>query len=281
MRRCLLPALALLMFVARPAVAWGPEGHIITARIAELNLNEKARAQVKKILEDRSIADSRLANWADYIKRSAQYRDKYPSNSVWHYVDINVEKSVYEPDLKDKKYADVILKIDEFRKVLADDKAEAVDRKEALLFLVHLIGDMHQPLHCAERKGDRGGNLYSVRYKGEAIKQLNLHKVWDGHLVREVLEELEPLDRANRLNMAITPEERKSWEKHGAKEWALEAHQLAKDFVYKDVPEDKGNTTPAFDLDEKYVKRGKPVVADQLKRGGVRLAKVLNEILGQ
>src|SRR5215472_5954541 len=97
MRRyvCLL-ALPILL-APRPAMAWGPEGHVIVARIAELNLSDAAREQIKTLLDGRSIANSRNANWADYIKRSAMYRDKYPNNSSYHYVDIPVDTSRYEP----------------------------------------------------------------------------------------------------------------------------------------------------------------------------------------
>lgn len=276
----LFPLLAVLpLLVPQSAAAWGPEGHIMVARIAELNLSDKAKEQIKKLLEEKSIADSRNANWADYIKKSAAYRDKYPNNGTYHYVDIPVDTSKYEPEKQCKDGTCIIDRIEAFRKVLADPKAEDLDRKEALLFLVHLVGDLHQPLHCAERNADRGGNSYSVRYLGDRGKDLNLHKVWDMNLVRDILDDLEPLDKAQRLNHGIKAEDRKTWEKGKAQDWAMEAHQVAKDVVYKDVPEDKGNEKPPFNLDENYVKRGKPVVEDQIKKAGIRLAKVLNDCL--
>ncbi len=279
MRRCLFVLAWPLLLVPQPASAWGPEGHVIVARIADLNLNDAARAQVKALLDGRSMANTRNANWADYIKRSAQYRDKYPNSSAYHYVDIPVDTSKYEPEKLCKDGACIIDSIERFRKVLADPKADETDRKEALLFLIHLVGDLHQPLHCAERKGDRGGNLYPVRYLGNAEKNLNLHKVWDMHLVRDHLGDLEPWDRAGRLNEDIKKEEREAWRKGTVEDWALESHNLAKDVVYKDVPEDKRDASPPVDLDEKYMERARPVVAEQLKKGGIRLARILNEAL--
>ncbi len=278
MKRFALSTIALALLWIGPTAAWGPDGHVITARVAELNLNDKARAAIKDILTDRSFTDVRLCTWADEIKRSAVYRKKYPDNDRYHYVDIPVEKSTYDPAGQCKDDACVIAKIETFRRVLADPKAEAVDRKEALLFLVHLVGDLHQPLHCANRDNDRGGNLFPVRYKGEAVDKLNLHRVWDEHLVKEVLDGLEPLDRAGRFNMAITADERKAWAADGPKEWALQSHEQAKAVVYKDVP---AKADPPFDIDDAYVKRARPVVVEQLKRGGVRLAKLLNETLGR
>jgi putative heme-binding domain-containing protein len=280
MRRCCLPLLVVFFFLPpQAAPAWGPEGHIVVARIAELNLSDTAREQVKKLLDGHSIATKSNANWADYIKRAAKYRDRYPDNDRYHYVSIPIDAGKYEPEKQCKDDKCVIAQIERFRKVLADVKADETDRKEALLFLIHLVGDMHQPLHCAERHNDRGGNLYPARYLGKSETNLNLHKVWDFNLVQEVLDGLEPFDKAQRANQQITAEQKHAWQQGSVADWAAESCRLARDVVYKDVPDDQRNATPPFNLDEPYVKRGKPVVEEQLRKAGIRLACVLNDAL--
>jgi hypothetical protein len=273
---CGLLSAALLMLRPAPAAAWGKDGHVIVARIAELNLNANARAAIRDLIGDRSIADDRIANWADLIRGSATYRKKYPNNSSWHFVDIPFDAAGFDPERDCKDGNCVVSRIGSFLSVLKDENATADDRKEALFFVVHFVGDIHQPLHCAQRNGDRGGNLLKVTYRGESDAHLNLHSVWDTNLVQDSMGDLTPLDYAQRLSLATTAAQQKEWAQGDAKAWAEASHQLAVDKAYRSA---KGAELPKdqADLDDAYADINKKVVEGQLQRAGVRLARLLNE----
>lgn len=287
-RHILIPVLAVLgvfLASARAAQAWGPEGHVIAGKIAEQYLLPKARAAIADLLEGRPISDSRLVNWADYIKSSKAYERKYPKHRTWHYIDIElqVKEADFDP-LADEH--NVVYRIGHFKGLLGDLEQVKDERKEALLFLLHFVGDMHQPLHCAEREKDQGGNLVPIRsFRGQRQDKLNLHRVWDSSLLLADMGAVKAEDYAVRLSREIAPEDRAKWQQGSVKAWAWEAHLLALEKVYKFA--DSGKPLPAggagdIELtDDNYVQANIPVVRAQLKRGGVRLAKVLNDVLGR
>lgn len=286
-------AVVYLTSVPSTATAWWEDGHIIIAKIAESQLSAEAKAGIKELLGEnqegeRNISDTRICNWADLIRSSGMLNRKYPKNDTWHYINI---------ELKDKrdtfKLAEdgnhVIGAIERFKKVIADPKADKQDRKEAIYFVVHFLGDMHQPMHTGNREDDRGGNLQpvkSVEVGGKVLlvdslgKGHNLHKVWDGHLVAAVKGELTNDDFVKRALDEIKEEDRVKWTKGTVTDWVWDSHQIVVDRVYKysdgtDLPK-RGD--PAVELtDKNYMKDNTPIVREQLKKGGVRLAKVLNE----
>ena len=275
----------LLVFLASPTQAWWEDGHVIVAKIAENYLTPEARAGIKDLLGDnregeRAISDVRICTWADLIRSSGELNRKYPKNDTWHY--INIELKMKQEDFKPSADGnDVIGAIERFKKVLKDPKAEKQDRKEALLFLVHFLGDMHQPLHTGNREDDRGGNLQPVKsVGGKPESKLNLHKVWDGYLVNAIKGDLTNEDLVKRLLDEIKDADRTKWEKGDVKQWVWESHAIVVDRVYKfsDGNELPKRDAPAVELtDTNYMKENQPFVREQLKKGGVRLAVVLNE----
>jgi len=137
-------AVAVIFLVPVSAWSWSKDGHVIVAKIAETTLTPEARSGIKDLLDGRPISDERLCTWADLIRSSAEYRRKYPNHNTWHYIDIEV--GTKEQDFKPPADNNHVLgAIDRFKKVLKDTKVDKEDRKEALLFLVHFVGDMHQP----------------------------------------------------------------------------------------------------------------------------------------
>jgi hypothetical protein len=264
---------------ASPGLAWGEDGHVIVGRIAETYLCPTARATVRDLLDDRSIGDPRLSTWADLIRSSGALNRKYKNNDRWHY--INIELKVKADDFRPDASGDhVIGALERFQKVVMDRSASKDDRKEALLFIVHFIGDLHQPLHCCHRDDDRGGNLQLVKsFCGQAEPKLNLHWVWDTYLVRAEKGELTPEDFATRLRDEIAEDQKLQWSKGSVRDWVWDSHSVAVDTVYRFAngePLPPRDRAPVELTEINYAKANRPIVREQLKKGGVRLAQFLN-----
>jgi hypothetical protein len=265
--------------------AWWEDGHVIVAKIAESYLTPESRAAIKDLLGEnregeQNISDVRICTWADLIRGSGELNRKYPKNDTWHYVNIEIKtkREDFKPDAEGN---DVMGAIERFKKVLKDPTATKQDRKEALLFVVHFMGDMHQPLHCGNREDDRGGNSQPINtVLGKPEDRLNLHKVWDGHLVAAERGALSVDDFAKRLIEEIKEKDRQTWLKGDLKQWVWDSHAIVVERVYsysdgKPLP---GRDDKTIDLtEENYFKINKPIVREQLKKGGVRLGAVLNE----
>jgi hypothetical protein len=158
------------------ALAWGPEGHAIVAEIAEARLTDAARAQVAQLLtqENHQHLDE-VASWAD------DYRVSHPETGGWHYVDIPLSTAAYDANRDCAGGNCVVVQIQSFAATLGNKNAAPADRLVALKFVVHFVGDIHQPLH-AEDDDDKGGNDVHITYFG---KSTNLHSVWDGRIIEQ------------------------------------------------------------------------------------------------
>ena len=262
-----LAAFACFLVVACSRVlAWGGEGHQVVALIAEARLTDTARAKVQELLgPDASISDAEVVNWADEIKR--QRRRTAP----WHYVNIPVEAKAYDRARDGNDGNNVVERLEAFEKMLADPSQPHEARVEALKFVVHLAGDVHQPLHCAERNGDRGGNTCLVWMPASKGKASNLHTVWDTSLLRTFIGKTRIADYSDGLAKRMTDEQLKAWSMGGVESWANESHNVAAAHAYAHVPDGE-----ATRLTERYVSDSQPIVEQQLQRGGVRLAVILN-----
>jgi hypothetical protein len=273
-------ALAVLLTAGVSARAWGVKGHTIVASIAERHLSQKAKAGVKQLLGNQRLPD--VANWADQIIYLQQYKaisDLYPDNHLFHFADIPVEaeNATGIRDLADGK--NVVVKLDFFKKDMLDN-ADKTRRQYALRFVVHFAGDIHQPLHCAVRDNDRGGNKVHVHYPGDLHHTFSLHHVWDDNLVDETMQTLTLANFIDRLDAEITDEEIAAWKQGTTDDWAWESHKLAVEKAYKKAD----GVTPVpkagegvFTLEPKYVTDNAVVVRGQLKKAGIRLAAVLND----
>jgi hypothetical protein len=266
----------LLLALGQPAWAWGPEGHVIVARIAELHLSPSALKAVTAALNSTNdpathirISDDGVANWPDRI------RQQRPESGPWHFVDIPFTATGYEVQRDCTEHQGCVVEaVERFRKEWVDAQATYVTRNEALRFLVHFMGDIHQPLHCAERNGDKGGNGCLVLWPGDP-KPFKLHAVWDGTILRKSLREqnLTPLAYAEKLNDAIKPAQRTAWLTGKPVDWANDSHQLAVEKVYHSIP----SNGPPAELNEKYIESSQALVDQQLMKAGLRLAALLNE----
>lgn len=265
--RTIIAILLFLSVAVSRASAWGWEGHIIVARIAEQHLTAKAKAGIVQLLgPDRKIEDTSVASWADNI------RPDRPETGPWHYVDIPFDATGYDASRDCPSGQCVVAQLEHFTKVLADTNATTVSRAEALRFVVHFVGDMHQPLHCTERNHDKGGNLVKVTLLSDP-RVVNLHSVWDTYLIRHYLGGEDVVQYADQLNSKITPQEMKEWSGGSIADWAWESHEQAVAHTYVGVPI---QSTPV-NLDEQYVTANRAVVETQLMKAGVRLAVLLNK----
>ncbi len=269
MKRFLITALCIFSLPSL-ACAWGGDGHQIVCLIAEHRLTPAAKAGIHELLgADVNISDAEIASWAD------EYRRQDESTARYHFVNIPTSQPSYDPDRDGQNGNNIIDRINEFEKVLADKNALHDDRAQALKFIVHLVGDIHQPLHCAERDGDKGGNGRLVFFL-ERKRAVNLHTCWDTLILWSRKKTTRVADYADRLNARITGAKAKAWAQGTPVDWANESHQVAVERVYKDVPAD--GDPPK--LDQAYVDRSANVIDEQLQKAGVRLAMVLNRALG-
>ena len=240
-----------------PGFAWGPEGHRLVARMAEEMLTPAAADRVHATLAPGETIAS-MASWADEVRPTRK------ETEPWHFIDIPIDSAGLEMRRDCPAAGCVISKIVEFRKRWRDPSGTPAERREALLFLVHFVGDMHQPLHCANDH-DRGGNDVSVQFEG---KRMNLHHLWDSAL----LERMPPEDQLFViLSHAITPGEKAEWSRGTVEEWAGESLAAARLVVYGDLPATRR-------LGAAYEHDAEPVIERQLEKAGVRLAAILNEM---
>ncbi len=253
--------LALLM-TAGPALGWGPEGHRAVAMIAAKNLTPAARDRVQAMLTPHETLAA-VSVWADDI------RDEHPETGPWHYIDVPLAASTIDMEHECPAGNCVVAKIAEFESVLKNKSAVPALRREALEFVVHFVGDLHQPLHCADNN-DQGGNKVQVVFFGQPG---NLHAVWDGGIIRR--EKQWGAQLAATLESRITPEQRVEWARGSVEDWALESHALAVKVAYGKLPQ---GATPS--LGDDYVNATLPVVEEQIEKAGIRLAHLLNEALG-
>lgn len=261
----------LLMMLPATAFAWGGDGHQITCLIAEDHLNAKAKAAIHELLgTDVNISDAEIASWAD------DYRREKRSTSPWHFVEIPTTADKFDEARDGDHGNNVIDKINDFKKVLADKSASKDDRTQALKFIVHLVGDAHQPLHCADRNGDKGGNARLVFFPTRRAAQ-SPHTCWDSLILIKRKSGMRDLAYSDKLNKEITGKELAECQSGTPEDWANESHKLAIDVAYKDVPADG----PPPRLDQKYLDRAGDCIDVQFERGGVRLAMILNQTIGK
>jgi hypothetical protein len=271
----------LLAVLQSAALGFGNEGHEIVAKIAERRLSKEAKASLEQLLaevrkDDTTISEDetsfeRMATWADEIRR------KTPHTAPWHFVDVPNDKETYD-EKRDAENGCIVTALVKFESVLADKSRSAAERFEALRFLIHFVGDLHQPLHCDERDNDRGGNDVHVKLPGSKSKKgTNLHSVWDTYLVKRVIGDASPEDAAEELDSETIAQDSKAWKKGTFEKWANESHQLAQTEAYQEEVPEKGE--PSKTLSEEYLDNGEKIVRVQLRKAGVRLATVLNRVL--
>jgi nuclease S1 len=257
------------------ALAWGGDGHRTVAAIAFKLLPPAKAAALDRLLRRSDVREGFIdaASYPDEVIRKHDHRGLF---SPWHYVDWPVDAAEYPPSVcaPDCILQELPKQIDIVR-TSSDLQARAV----ALAWVIHLIGDLHQPLHVADR-GDRGGNDFHVRYRNRATcsggaseehpAKVELHSVWDTCIVVEMEAGAEPADFADSLRGGLTTYRGDPAATGDVMDWAKEAHELAVTAAYKGLQN-------GDDLEQPYISRSSKIIQKQLLRAGVRLAKVLDE----
>ncbi|MBB3693881.1 S1/P1 nuclease [Sphingomonas sp. BK580] len=252
----LLAALAATFPV--PALAWGKTGHRVVAQIADARLSPRARRAIQSILGVETLAEA--ANWPDTMKS-----DPSPfwqrQASPWHYVTVPTGKRYAEVGAPPE--GDAVTALTRFSATLRDPRAALTERQAALRFVIHIVGDLHQPLHTGNGT-DRGGNDRKVTFFGRAT---NLHTVWDSGLVDD--EQLSFTEMSAWLGARVTPAEARDWATTDPRVWIAESAAL-RDRIYPAAGQDT--------LSYAYVYENTPRMELQLEKGGVRLAAYLNQL---
>lgn len=249
-------ATLVLLLVPALAFSWGKTGHRVVGQIAENHLSPKAAKAVRELLGPDSLAE--VSNWADEIRSDPSWKRADP----WHYVNIP-DGETYEAMSKNPA-GDVIVALKKFEATLRNPAAPKEERIQALKFMVHMIGDLHQPLHAGKRD-DLGGNRVSVHWF-RGVEATNLHTVWDDLLIEQ--EKLSFTEWTRFLDHP-TAAELKDWQASSYVAWMEESFKL-RDRCYDFKPE--------LPLSYEYVYKSLPIVKQRLLQAGVRLAGTLNSI---
>jgi hypothetical protein len=280
-----LPALAAvsLFLLPAPAAAWWEYGHETVATIAEMEAAPATRREVRRLLAQSRLLDTptcpartieQASVWPDCIK---QLRDRFSYAAPWHYQNVDVCRP-FDQESACRDGNCVSAQIERNARLLADRALPARERLFALAFLVHLMGDLHQPMHAGDR-GDLGGNRFGVDY-GIISGRTNLHTIWDGYLADRSIST--PIGEAAGLIAEMPQADREAARLGSVTDWARESWQAAHDFAYGTALPDPCAPIPAQRpvLREEQVRTLIPVVRRQVTRGGLRLARLLDEALG-
>lgn len=267
--------LALVALLPTPLMAWGAKGHSVIAEVAERGLSPNVAAQVRQLNFAAPLRD--IASLPDDWRAQETRGERPGDTGPLHYSNIPNDQTTFDPARDCREGACVVAAIEKYTNILRDTKQSRDVRREALIYIVHFMGDLHQPMHAAggtvrdpetgQQVMDRGGNLVKVRYVGV---ETNLHSLWDSMLI-----EWGPATVDRYADQLLTVEMRgrsvEELQRGTLVDWFNESHYAAVHNAY-----DIGNGN----LGGEYALRNIGVVNERLLRGGLRLRKVLEEALG-
>ncbi|WP_245845694.1 S1/P1 nuclease [Mucilaginibacter xinganensis] len=248
-----------MMYAPLQSMAWGTQGHRICGQIADSYLTPQARKAIKEILGDESIAMA--SNWADFIKSDPDYSYLYN----WHFIDF--DKAYTYPEMQEYLVHDT--SVDAYTKItfmIAELKKKDLAKDKKLLYLrmlIHVIEDVHQPMHTAHTD-DKGGNDFKVNWFSTPT---NLHSIWDSQLID--FQQLSYTEYTSAINHT-TLAQRKELQKAPIAQWLFESNQIAEK-LYTEIK-------PGDTLNYKYNFNHIDTLNKQLLKAGIRLAGVLNQL---
>jgi hypothetical protein len=258
--RKIAPSLFALVLSAA-LLSWGVTGHRTIGQIAAGHLNPQAKAAIHELIGDTSLAD--ISTWADEVRGQPAYRNTGP----WHYINLPLGLSFADLDAKVKGMTqdNVYSALQQQERILGSTASTRPQKVEALKFIVHFVGDLHQPMHVS-REEDKGGNTIQLNYDGNGT---NLHALWDSKLIDH--QGLTYEQMAEKYDHA-TPAQIKQWQSDPLIQWIWESYQ-ASSKLYEEVDAMKSRA-----IDDSYYQTHIGIVQDRIEKTGIRLAGVLNEI---
>ncbi|MBS0504859.1 MAG: S1/P1 nuclease [Proteobacteria bacterium] len=273
---------AALLFTAAPAQAYWNYGHETVAAIAWSQVTPIVRARIRSLIAhapELATPECPIHNieqasiWPDCIKKGERFSYAYP----WHFQNIDICRPF---DIKSNcAFGNCVsAQITRNEKLLKDRSVPPRERLMALAFLVHFVGDLHQPLHAAER-ADLGGGKVKARY-GQAGGRINLHMIWDGYLAERAISTPPPGPRG--LLSEIPASARAAAAAGTVEDWSRENWDVARDYAYAPVSggDPCANRPEQVTLDNAKIEAAIPILRRQVARGGLRLARLLDEALG-
>lgn len=267
--------LALLALLPTPLFAWGAKGHAVVAELAERGLSPNVAQQVRQLNFSSPLRN--IASLPDDWRGDETNGLRQGDTGALHYSNIPNDQATFDRarDCKDDQC--VVAAIEKYAAILKDKKLDRDKRREALVYLVHFVGDLHQPMHAAgglvrdEKTGqmvpDRGGNSVKIRFLGI---ETNLHSAWDSVLI-----DWGPANVDDYVDHLLTYEMRgrpvEELQRGSVVDWINESHYAAVHDAYA-----IGNGT----LGGEYAQKNIGIVYERLLRGGLRLRRMLEEALG-
>ncbi len=273
------PALLLLVLassLSTPALAWSRQGHQLVGELAQGDLRPQARREMDRLLAGEPVPTlAGVASWADEIRAEGRISG-HPlgeRSSRWHYVNFRRDRGCDYVPARDCPGGNCVIgAINAQRAILADRARPLAERRDALKFLVHFVGDVHQPMH-AGYADDRGGNHFQVQYRGKgapAGEGTQLHGIWDYWVLQGA-----GLDNAayvQRLRQSPVPADPAAGADNAPAEWALESCRLIRDEAL--YPSKRRRV-----LGDDYLDQHRPLAERRLRQAGARLATLLNDAL--
>ena len=277
-RRVVVPMAALIVLCCLPAMvrAWGNEGHRVTGLVANDLLSAKARIRLNQLVPGINLGE--FASQMD-VNRSALGLE-LPGSDKWHYDNQPVcGNRTYADYCPNGNCASAIIPV--YYKVLSDTGATTEARAQAAMFLVHLLGDIHQPLHAAD-DADLGGNQKNVLMPNADMPR-NLHRIWDSDLPKLALRGISEADYAKQLIRRYKDTDIPAWQKGEVRDWMNESLAISRKVAYANLPEYScGVAWPmekVVNLPQSYVDAAQEVIPAQLAKAGARIAWMLNRAL--
>lgn len=277
-RRIASMLMAALTLYSSPATvwAWGSEGHRVTGLVANELLTPKARIRLNQLVPGINLGE--FTSQMDVFR--AALAIELPGSDKWHYDNPAI--------CGNRPYADYCAngncassKIEEYSKILADSNATTEARAQAAMFLVHMVGDIHQPLHSSSADMDLGGNYKNVLIPGTDVPR-NLHRVWDSDLPKLALRGISESDFAKQLAQRYKAE-MAAWQQGDARAWVNESLAISQKVTYGNLPEFSCGTPwpkeKVVALPQSYMDAGQQIIPEQLAKAGARIAWMLNRAL--
>ena len=245
----------ILLLIPFNLLGWGKTGHRVVGEIAENNLTEEVREKVRDLLDGQSLANA--STWADEMRSNP----KYDEFAKWHYINLPIDK---EYDEIEHTQENVVMIIDRAISILKSSSTDKDTKKFYLKYLIHMVGDLHQPLHTG-REEDWGGNKIQVNFKGRkgAENWTNLHDLWDAGIIDDY--KMSYTEYAVKL----MDSKKLDFPQGNALEWSKESHSF--------VPKIYETTAGSY-LSYDYVYEVLPIIDQRLFQAGIRLSTILNEI---